>query len=79
MWPLPNYRIIKCFLNVYDVPENGGETAIVPGSFRLQTGPSQTLAGEFTASTADRAKGGSRPIETARKFAERRPRPLATW
>ena len=58
MWPLPNYRIIKCFLNVYDVPENGGETAIVPGSFRLQTGPSQTLAGDFTASTADRAKGG---------------------
>ena len=58
MWPLPNYRIVKCFLNVYDVPENGGETAVVPGSFRLQTGPSQTLAGDFTASTADRAKGG---------------------
>jgi hypothetical protein len=30
MWPLPNYRIIKCFLNVYDVPENGGETAVSP-------------------------------------------------
>ena len=38
MWPLPNYRMIKCFLNVYDVAENGGETAVVPGSFRLETG-----------------------------------------
>lgn len=58
MWPLPNYRIIKCFLNVYDVSENGGETAVVPGSFRLETGPTQTLAGDFTNSTADRAVGG---------------------
>lgn len=58
MWPLPNYRMIKCFLNVYDVPEDGGETAVVPGSFRLETGPGQTLAGEYTTSQADRAAGG---------------------
>jgi hypothetical protein len=57
-WPLPNYRMIKAFLNVRDVPENGGETAVVPGSFRLQSGPAQTLDGNFTASTADRAAGG---------------------
>ena len=50
--------MIKCFLNVYDVPENGGETAVVPGSFRLQSGPAHTLDGNFTSSTVDRAAGG---------------------
>ena len=58
-WPLPNYRIIKCFLNVYDVQPNGGETAVVPGSFRLQSGPSQTLGGDFIQTQSDRAKGGN--------------------
>ena len=42
-WPLPNYRMIKCFLNVYGTSPNGGETAVVPGSFRLEAGPAQVL------------------------------------
>ena len=46
-WPLPNYRVIKVLMNFWDVPADGGATAVVPGSHRLQEGPQQTLAGRF--------------------------------
>ena len=46
-WPLPNYRSIKCFVNFWDVAENGGPTACVPGTHRLPEGPQQTLAKTF--------------------------------
>eukprot|EP01047_Picozoa_sp_COSAG01_P055561 COSAG01_NODE_6200_length_3797_cov_318.655760_4_plen_285_part_00 len=47
-WPLPNYRVIKVLINLWDIAEDGGGTAIVPGSFRLPEGPRQTLAGHFS-------------------------------
>eukprot|EP01051_Picozoa_sp_SAG22_P003014 SAG22_NODE_142_length_17922_cov_10.990406_4_plen_80_part_00 len=33
-WPLPNYRVVKALVYLWDVPANGGATAVVPGSHR---------------------------------------------
>ena len=58
-WPLPNYRVVKMFVSFWDLPADGGATAVVPGSHRLPEGPSQTLSRGFSSggrTDAERSK-----------------------
>jgi hypothetical protein len=41
----PNYRSVKVFIGLFDLPPNGGATAVVPGTHRIPGGASTTLAG----------------------------------
>ena len=34
-WPNPSYRNIKVFVAIFDIPQNGGPTALVPRTHRL--------------------------------------------
>ena len=47
MWPLPNYRQVKVFVAIFDIPPSGGATAVVPGSHRLTGQPRDVLARGF--------------------------------
>lgn len=40
----PSYRDVKIMLGLWDIPVNGGCTAVVPGTHRLPAGPQQTFA-----------------------------------
>eukprot|EP01052_Picozoa_sp_SAG31_P043775 SAG31_NODE_7406_length_1697_cov_1.508761_1_plen_389_part_10 len=46
-WPLPNYRLIKVFVAIFDIPPNGGATAVVPGTHRLVGQPRDILAAAY--------------------------------
>ena len=39
----PSFRNTKLFVYLWDVPYNGGETAVVPGTHLLSGGPESTL------------------------------------
>jgi ectoine hydroxylase-related dioxygenase (phytanoyl-CoA dioxygenase family) len=53
----PNYRTVKVFVGLWDLPPNGGATAVVPMTHRIPTGPSQTLArGSFRSSGRNTAE-----------------------
>ena len=47
MWPLPNYRLVKVFVAIFDIPTRGGATAVLPGSHRLTGQPREVLARSF--------------------------------
>ena len=38
-WPITRSRSIKMFVNIFDVPENGGPLSVVPGSHLLPFNP----------------------------------------
>ena len=42
-WENPTYRVVKLFLALWDVPRDGGETAVVAGTHRLPTDPAEML------------------------------------
>ena len=46
-WPLGSYRMVKVLVFLWDVPLNGGELALVPGSHRLPAGPGEVLQTRF--------------------------------
>ena len=46
-WPLGSYRMVKVLVFLWDVPHNGGELALVPGSHRLPAGPGEVLQTRF--------------------------------
>lgn len=46
-WPLPNYRLIKIFTAIFDIPLNGGATALVPATHRFATDPRQTFLATY--------------------------------
>ena len=35
-WPLPNYRLVKVFVAIFDIPADGGGTGVVPGESSQQ-------------------------------------------
>ena len=49
-WPIPTSRIVKAFIYINDVSEDGGPLAVVPGSFRLPCGPWETTRQSFKSS-----------------------------
>lgn len=47
----PNYRTVKVFVGIFDLPPNGGATAVVPGTHRIPFGPGQLFSrGNFRSS-----------------------------
>lgn len=38
-WPVTRSRSVKMFVNIFDVPENGGPLSVVPGSHLLPFNP----------------------------------------
>ena len=49
-WPFPTTRVIKMFLYLSDVSDDGGPLGVVPMSHRLPCGPWETLRCSFKSS-----------------------------
>jgi ectoine hydroxylase-related dioxygenase (phytanoyl-CoA dioxygenase family) len=49
-WPISRSRDVKMFVNVFDVPENGGPLSVVPGSHRLPFNPWEIFGKSFKSS-----------------------------
>lgn len=47
---MPRHRVLNMFVHIFDCPEGGGATAVVPGSHRLRYGPWELLQRSFRSS-----------------------------
>ena len=67
----PNYRSVKVFVGVFDLPKNGGATAVVPGTHRIPGGPSTIFVGgrgAFKSSGASGADAEQQPTSLAQNL-----------
>ena len=68
-WPITRSRDVKMFVNIFDVPYNGGPLSVVPGSHKLPFNPWETFGKSFKSSLTLDAELNPQQMPNHVKFA----------